>query len=293
MSQISLRDVNVKINSEIKKYEKLKKAFLKIYETETKTSKTRRENIDKISNIQETDNNNLESIYKKFIDTIKDIEDKHHKEHLDKIMNLILPVTEIYPKEAKERKKEMEDLEKTKKRTEKFEKNRNEVKNDDVQKIQSINGEIAKSRNEEVRKAASLEQAMVKFESERVIDNQYLFLHYIHSELKYHCRALESLSDLFFEIKGINPRENLIDFAKHYDLSDYDFSKIGIDMKEIDEERRKRSLQESEERNDVYSSVNNKSLKKSRVKSTVQMSQVSNSIRDSQNDPKDDLDDEE
>ena len=279
MTQLNLRDVNLKINSEIKKYEKLKKAFLKIYENETKTSKTRRENIEKISNIQETDNGNLETIYKKFIDTIKLVEDKH-KEHLDKIMNLILPVTEIYPKEAKERKKEMEDLEKTKKRTEKFEKNRNEVKNDDVQKIQSINGEIAKSRNEEVRKAASLEQAMVKFESERVIDNQYLFLHYIHSELKYHCRALESLSDLFFEIKGINPRENLIDFAKHYDLSDYDFSKIGIDMKEIDEERRKRSLQESEERNDVYSSVNNKSIKKSRLKSTVKSSQMSNEIDD-------------
>ena len=289
MTQINLRDVNVKINSEIKKYEKLKKAFLKIYETETKTSKTRTENIDKIANIQETDNSNLEDIYKKFITTIKQVEDKH-KEHLEKIMNLILPVTEIYPKEAKERKKEMEDLEKTKKRTEKYEKNRNEVKNDDVQKIQSINGEIAKSRNDEVKKAASLEQAMVKFESERVIDNQFLFLHYIHSELKYHCAALENLSDLFFEIKGIDPRENLRDFAAHYDIKDYDFSKIGIDMKEIDEERRRRSERDSEERDNVYSSVNS-TTKRSKLKSTVKKS--TNSIRDSQNNLKDQLKEEE
>lgn len=290
MTQINLRDVNVKINSEIKKYEKLKKAFLKIYETETKTSKTRTENIEKIRNIQETDNKNLEDIYKKFIDTIKTVEDKH-KEHLEKIMNLILPVTEIYPKEAKERKKEMEDLEKAKKRTEKFEKNRNEVKNDDVNKIQSINGEIAKSRNDEVKKAASLEQAMVKFESERVIDNQFLFLHYIHSELKYHCAALENLSDLFFEIKGIDPRENLIDFADHYGIKDYDFSQIGIDMKEIDEERRKRSIRESEERDNVYSSINNSTTKKSKLKSTIKKS--TNSIRDSQNSLKDELEENE
>jgi hypothetical protein len=293
MTQLNIRDVNLKINSEIKKYEKLKKAFLKIYENETKTSKTRRENIEKISNIQETDNNNLESIYKKFIDTIKDIEDKHHKEHLDKIMNLILPVTEIYPKEAKERKKEMEDLEKTKKRTEKYEKNRNEVKNDDVQKIQSINREIANSTMDMARRAKSLEETMVKFESERVLDNQYLFLHYIHSELKYHCAALENLSKLFFEIKGMDPRENLEDFAEKYGLKNYDFRKIEIDMSQIREQKRKRNERESEEIDNVYSSVNNNSIKKSRKNNTIKTSQITNSIKDSQNNNIDDQLEEE
>jgi hypothetical protein len=286
MTQISLRDVNVKINSEIKKYEKLKKAFLKIYETESKTCKTRIEYIEKIKNIQETDNNKLEAIYQNFINTIKDVEEKH-KVHLDKIMNLILPVTEIYPKEAKERKKEMEDLEKTKKTKEKLEKNRNEVKNDDVQKIQSINREIANSTNDMVKKAKNLEEAMVKFESERVLDNQYLFLHYIHSELKYHCAALENLSKLFFEIKGMDPRENLEEFASKYGLSNYDFQKIGIDMSQINENRRRRSEKESEDRDNVYSSVNT-SIKKSRKNNTNKMSQMTSSIRDSQNNDVDD-----
>ena len=283
MATISLRDANVKINSEIKKYEKLKKAFLKIYETESKTCKTRIEYIEKIKNIQETDNNKLEAIYQNFINTIKDVEEKH-KVHLDKIMNLILPVTEIYPKEAKERKKEMEDLEKTKKTKEKLEKNRNEVKNDDVQKIQSINREIANSTNDMVRRAKNLEEAMVKFESERVLDNQYLFLHYIHSELKYHCAALENLSKLFFEIKGMDPRENLEEFASKYGLSNYDFHKIGIDMSQIREQKRIRSERESEEIDNVYSSV-----KKSRKNNTIKTSQITNSIKDSQNN---DLDDE-
>ena len=278
MATISLRDANVKINSEIKKYEKLKKAFLKIYETESKTCKTRIEYIEKIKNIQETDNNKLEAIYQNFINTIKDVEEKH-KVHLDKIMNLILPVTEIYPKEAKERKKEMEDLEKTKKTKEKLEKNRNEVKNDDVQKIQSINREIANSTNDMVRRAKNLEEAMVKFESERVLDNQYLFLHYIHSELKYHCAALENLNKLFFEIKGMDPRENLEEFASKYGLSNYDFHKIGIDMSQIREQKRIRSERESEEIDNVYSSV-----KKSRKNNTIKTSQITNSIRDSQND---------
>jgi hypothetical protein len=288
MTQISLRDVNVKINSEIKKYEKLKKAFLKIYETESKTCKTRIEYIEKIKNIQETDNNKLETIYQNFISTIKDVEEKH-KMHLDKIMNLILPVTEIYPKEAKERKKEMEDLEKTKKNKEKLEKNRNEVKNDDIQKIQSINREIANSKNDIIKRAKSLEDTMVKFESERVLDNQYLFLHYIHSELKYHCAALENLSKLFFEIKGMDPRENLEDFASKYGLSEYDFHKIGIDMSQIREEKRKRNERESEEIDNVYSSVNNNSIKKSRKNNTIRTSQMTNSIRDSQNNEIDQL----
>ena len=286
MATISLRDANVKINSEIKKYEKLKKAFLKIYETESKTCKTRIEYIEKIKNIQETDNNKLEAIYQNFINTIKDVEEKH-KVHLDKIMNLILPVTEIYPKEAKERKKEMEDLEKTKKTKEKLEKNRNEVKNDDVQKIQSINREIANSTNDMVRRAKNLEEAMVKFESERVLDNQYLFLHYIHSELKYHCAALENLNKLFFEIKGMDPRENLEEFAEKYGLSNYDFQKIGIDMSQINENRRRRSEKESEDRDNVYSSVNT-SIKKSRKNNTNKMSQMTSSIRESQNNDVDD-----
>jgi hypothetical protein len=210
--------------------------------------------------------------------------------HLDKIMNLILPVTEIYPKEAKERKKEMEDLEKAQKTKQKLEKNRNEVKNDDVQKIQSINREIANSTMDMARRAKSLEETMVKFESERVLDNQYLFLHYIHSELKYHCAALENLNKLFFEIKGMDPRENLEEFAEKYGLSNYDFQKIGIDMSQIREQKRKRSEIESEERDNVYSSVNNNysvnnnSIKKSRKNNTIKTSQITNSIKDSQND---------
>ena len=292
MSQISLRDVNAKINSEITKYKKLTKAFQKIYDNELKACNTRIEKIEKIKTIQETDNNKLEEIYQHFISTIKDVEEKH-KVHLDKILNLILPVTEIYPKEANERRKEMEDLEKTQKTKVKLEKSRNEVKNDDVQKIQSINREIANSTNDMVKKSKGLEEAMVKFESERVLDNQYLFLHYIHSELKYHCAALEDLSKLFFEIKGMDPRENLEDFAAKFGLSNYDFQKIGIDMTQINENKRRRSEKESEDRDNVYSSVNNNSIKKSRKNNTTKMSQMTNSIRDSQNNEvKDEIEDE-
>ena len=39
---VNERDINIKINSEIKKYETLKKAFLKLYESENKASKSRR-----------------------------------------------------------------------------------------------------------------------------------------------------------------------------------------------------------------------------------------------------------
>ena len=50
------RQINMKINSEIKKYEVLKKAFLKLYESESKASKSRLKNFDELNKIQEYDN---------------------------------------------------------------------------------------------------------------------------------------------------------------------------------------------------------------------------------------------
>ena len=270
------RLINIKINNEIKKYETLKKSFLKLYESESKASKNRRENFEKLNKIQEYDNTELKDIYNMFINEMKSLEDKRNI-HLNKIMDLILPVTDYYPEKLKKTKKNLEDLSKIRKNREKLEKSRNDVKNQDVSEVQRINGEIAKSRNEENKKEITLENEMCQFESERISDNKYLFLHFIYSDLKYHAAALEKMSELFYKINEKEPREDLEDFAKNLNI-EFDFSEFGIDMDKIMEEKRKRKREEDDEINDVYENNNQdgENVKKSIKKSKIKESQISN-----------------
>ena len=272
---VNEREINVKINVEIKKYETLKKAFLKLYETENKASKSRRENFEKLGRIQENDNSTLKDIYNLFTNDMKALEDKRSI-HLNKIMDLILPVTDYYPEKLKNTKKSLEELSKLRKNKAKLEKSRNEIKNDNVNEVQRINGELAKSRNEEVKRGVNLENEMCKFESERVDDNKFLFLHFIHSELKYHAAALEKMSELFYKINEKEPRAELEDFKNRYKI-DFDLNDLGIDIEKLKEEKEK--LQNSEQKNidDVYDSTIKKSVKKS-AKESVKQSQIDDDI---------------
>ena len=157
MSEVDERLINNKINSEIKKYEILKKSFLKLYESEQKASKGRLETFDKINNIQEYDNTELKEIYNIFSSEMKSLE-KDREIHLKKIMDLILPVTDYYPEKLKKSKKSLEDFVNVRKNKINLEKSRNNIKNEDVSKVQEINGELVKSRNEERNRGENLEK---------------------------------------------------------------------------------------------------------------------------------------
>jgi hypothetical protein len=269
MSEVDERLINTKINSEIKKYEILKKSFLKLYESEQKASKGRLETFDKINNIQEYDNTELKEIYNIFSSEMKSLE-KDREIHLKKIMDLILPVTDYYPEKLKKSKKSLEVFVKVRKNKINLEKSRNNIKNEDVSKVQEINGELVKSRNEERNRGENLENEVVKFESERVDDNKCLFLHFIHSELKYHAAALEKLSKLFHQINEKEPLEELEKFANKLHI-EIDFKNdLGIDIEKIQQNKEKRENNEKSEINDVYGDKDydddiKKSMKKSEI----------------------------
>ena len=253
MAEVDERQINIKINNEVKKYEILKKAFLKLYESESKASKARNENFSKFNNLIENDNKNLEDIYSSFINEMKNLE-KDRDTHLKKIMDLILPVIDIYPDKLKNSKKELENLSKVRKNIVKLEKSRNEVKNGNVDQVQSINKELAKSKNEERIKEESIESGLMKFESERCEDNKNLFLQYIHSELKYHAAVLQEMSELFNSINEKEPFEDLENFAKDYNI-EVDLKKdLNIDMDEINLKKEIREKKEKEKANNVYGS---------------------------------------
>lgn len=272
------REINLKIHSETKKYEILKKSFLKLYESETKASKSRRENFEKLVKIQENDNTELKNIYNLFTNEMKALEDKRNT-HLNKIMDLILPVADYYPEKLKITKKNLEELSKVRKTKEKLEKSRNGA----------LNGELTKSRNDEMKLGKNLENEICKFESERIEDNKLLFLHFIHSELKYHAACLEKMSELFYKIKEIDPRVELEGFKNRYKI-DCDLLELyGIDIEKIQEDYNKKIKKEKEDIDDVYGSVS-KSVKKSTkksVKQSIKESQLSDNL---ENDDDDEID---
>ncbi len=274
------REINLKIHSETKKYEILKKSFLKLYESETKASKSRRENFEKLVKIQENDNTELKNIYNLFTNEMKALEDKRNT-HLNKIMDLILPVADYYPEKLKITKKNLEELSKERKTKEKIEKSRKGA----------LNGELTKSRNDEMKLGKNLENEICKFESERIEDNKLLFLHFIHSELKYHAACLEKMSELFYKIKEIDPRVELEDFKKRYKIDCDLLEQYSIDIEKIKEDYNKKIKKEKEDIDDVYGSVS-KSVKKSTKKSVKQSIKESQLTDNLENDDDDEIEED-
>ena len=243
--------LNEKISNEIKKYGVLKSSFQNIFKSEEKASKARIENYDKINTIKETDNNQLVDIYKEFINEMKLLEEKR-KQHLGKINDLIIPVTELYPEKLKNTKKKLDDLIKLRKNKTKVLKNQEKAKiNNDVNEAQKLNAELARQLEEEKKKGENLETEIMGFEKERIENNKFLFLQYIHSELKYHAASLEKMSLLFNKINSIEPREELVEFKKRYGIN-LSLSAIKVDMNEIMEEQQKKKSYQQRKRDNVY-----------------------------------------
>ena len=130
------------------------------------------------------------------------------------------------------------------------------MKNGNVDQVQSINKELAKSKNEERNKEENIENGLVQFESERCEDNKCLFLQYIHSELKYHAAALQKISELFNNINEKEPFEDLENFAEEYRI-EVDFKNdLGIDKDEIKRKKDEREKKIKEKTDNVYGSGN-------------------------------------
>ena len=137
-------DISKKIKSEIRKYEILKKAFLKIYESENKAKESRNTSFGKLSSLKET-NSFLQKIYISFVSEMKKVEESR-EQHLNQINELFLPVIDYYPKRLKETKEDLENFEKGIKRKEKLEKSRNEIRNE-PEELGKYNEELATSKN--------------------------------------------------------------------------------------------------------------------------------------------------
>ena len=241
---LNIDEVNKFIKTQSKMFEKLTKAFTKIQEAEQKASKIRQDNFQQFENMEkiiEDDNPTLKELYKNFGKNMKELENMR-EDHLKTLKELIIPVTEFYPTKLKKNKMNLDEISKAKKNTE------------NLRKSQADGNDITKSERTEISKRNNFEKEFLKYEKERVEDNRFLFLNYIHSELKYHCAVLEELSKLFVETNKRNVTVDLKNFAENYSIKNYNFRKLGIDMNNLngqvieEENERKRKI------NSVYTS---------------------------------------
>ena len=247
------KQLQTKIDDEIKKYNNLKSAFSTIYESENEVQKKRLEVYDKISKIEESDNSELAQIYKQFFAKMNELEAFRTK-HLKNINEKFLPMTVYYPEKLKQSKKSIDELVTLKKQKEKNAKEEQKAQNkNDVDKARNLSAQIAQQSEEERRKTQDIERNVCLIEADRVKDNKYLFLHYIHSEMEYHAKAVEKMSYLFNMINRIEPLEKLQDFARNYNIKT-DLREIDVDIEEIERNKEKRIREEQEQVNKVFGS---------------------------------------
>ena len=249
------KQLQTKIDDEIRKYNNLKSAFSTIYESENEVQKKRLEVYDKISKIEESDNSELAQIYKQFFAKMNELEAFRTK-HLKNINEKFLPMTVYYPEKLKQSKKSIDDLVTLKKQKEKNAKEEQKAQNkNDVDKARNLSAQIAQQSEEERRKTQDIERNVCLIEADRVKDNKYLFLHYIHSEMEYHAKAVEKMSQLFNMINRIEPLEKLPDFARNYNIKT-DLREIDVDIEEIERNKEKRIREEQEQVNKVFGGNN-------------------------------------
>ncbi len=54
-----------------------------------------------------------------------------------------------------------------------------------------------------------LEEQVIKNEADRLTDQKYMLLHYVHSALAFHCTSMQLFTKLFATINATDPREGL------------------------------------------------------------------------------------
>ena len=250
------KNLKNKVENEITKYETLKKAFLQIHEYEKETSTTRLKSFQQINTIKEGDNVELTKIYNEFYNSMKKLE-TDRTTHLDKIWKIILPITAYYPEKLEKFKKDLSNIKNLREQKEKSTKEQEKAKNKkDVNAVRNLNADIKQKEQKQKQESNNFERKLVQFESERVNDNKCLFLHYIHSELQYHAKALEKMSSLFNLINSIDPRGELPSFEKKYNIN-INLKEINVDINKINEEKRRLEQLQNIQTNKVFGNNNN------------------------------------
>ena len=171
---------------------------------------------------------------------MQNLEEGSHEAHLNSMIKLIIPILQNYSSELKKNKDNLDAVSKAIKNTE------------DLQKSFGGPEDIRRSMLEEQTKTNTFENKYINYEKQRVEDNKQIIAKFIHSELKYHCQAIERLSKLFVEINKTNVNTGLKKFSEEYRIKNYDFDKLGLDMDEIIKQKEENDKNKMKNKSEVF-----------------------------------------
>ena len=250
-------DINVqkfqsKAEVEIKNYEVIKSVLTKLYDAEIGLNKKRKEAFDDITKINEENDELKDNVYKKFAKEMNDLEDTKNKK-ISNIKTKLIPTTERYIREAKDTKQKIGNY--------KSMKNRTENQKQEIEKLRKSGVDIRESQaalenNRSTMKdlGNTLEDNIMNYEFNRINNNKLIMLHLINYEMAYHAEAIEKLTNLFKDIKYINPKKSINKSVRSLNMS-----------QKIEEEESNEENEEDQENDDNESNDNIKKSKKASV----------------------------
>ena len=270
---INVPKFQTKTETEIKNYEMIKSVLTKLYETEMDLNKKRKGIFDDIAKINE-ENANLKQIYENFTKTMKTLEEKKDNQIMN-ITTKLIPNTDYYISEAKKTKQDIGNYKNIKSKTEKQAEEIDNMRKSGINvKGSQISQNMLQNKSTMNDLGETIEGRMMKYEYERITNNKLIMLHLINYEMAYHAEAIKMLTNLFKDVKTINPKKSINESLRSLNMS----KKID-EKEEEDDDDNDNEENEGDEESDEDDNKD-KSIKKSKNKSKKENEDDSKEIDD-------------
>lgn len=272
---INVPKFQTKTETEIKNYEMIKSVLTKLYETEMDLNKKRKGIFDDIAKINE-ENANLKQIYENFTKTMKTLEEKKDNQIMN-IKTKLIPNTDYYISEAKKTKQDIGNYKNIKSKTEKQAEEIDNMRKSGINvKGSQISQNMLQNKSTMNDLGETIEGRMMKYEYERITNNKLIMLHLINYEMAYHADAIKMLTNLFKDVKTINPKKSINESLRSLNMS----KKIEEKDEEDDDDNEEKEGDEESDEDDNK----DKSIKKSKNKSKKENEDDSKEIDDDNDD---------
>jgi len=272
---INVPKFQTKTETEIKNYEMIKSVLTKLYETEMDLNKKKKGIFDDIAKINE-ENANLKQIYENFTKTMKTLEENKDNQIMN-IKTKLIPNTDYYISEAKKTKQDIGNYKNIKSKTEKQAEEIDNMRKSGINvKGSQISQNMLQNKSTMNDLGETIEGRMMKYEYERIINNKLIMLHLINYEMAYHADAIKMLTNLFKDVKTINPKKSINESLRSLNMS----KKIDEKEEEDDDDNEEKEGDEESDEDDNK----DKSIKKSKNKSKKENEDDSKEIDDDNDD---------
>ena len=272
---INVPKFQTKTETEIKNYEMIKSVLTKLYETEMDLNKKRKGIFDDIAKINE-ENANLKQIYENFTKTMKTLEENKDSQIMN-IKTKLIPNTDYYISEAKKTKQDIGNYKNIKSKTEKQAEEIDNMRKSGINvKGSQISQNMLQNKSTMNDLGETIEGRMMKYEYERITNNKLIMLHLINYEMAYHAEAIKMLTNLFKDVKTINPKKSINESLRSLNMS----KKIDEKEEEDDDDNEEKEGDEESDEDDNK----DKSIKKSKNKSKKENEDDSKEIDDDNDD---------